>query len=44
MRLFIAVDLDVAARQSVAQEQRRVARAIQASDAALKWVPPDRCT
>jgi 2'-5' RNA ligase len=42
MRLFVAIDLDAAARQAVADEQRRVARAVEGSDAVLKWVPPER--
>jgi 2'-5' RNA ligase len=43
MRLFLAIDLDEAARQAVAAEQRRVARAIQGADrSALRWVAPER--
>ena len=43
MRLFVAVDLDNAARGAVAEEQRRIAQAIGGSHrTAPRWVPPER--
>lgn len=42
MRLFIAIDLDDAARSAIAKEQKRIAAAIDRGDKALTWVAPDR--
>jgi 2'-5' RNA ligase len=43
MRLFVAIDLDAAACDAVAAEQRRVAQAIRGTGGtAPKWVPPER--
>jgi 2'-5' RNA ligase len=43
MRLFIAIDLDDAARAAIAREQKRLAAAVRAaSRSSLKWVQPDR--
>jgi 2'-5' RNA ligase len=43
VRLFVAIDLDAAAREAVAAEQRRLAKAIRDADGEeLRWVPPER--
>jgi RNA 2',3'-cyclic 3'-phosphodiesterase len=43
MRLFIAIDLDEAARAAIAEEQKRLGAVLRAnSRSALKWVRPDR--
>jgi RNA 2',3'-cyclic 3'-phosphodiesterase len=42
MRLFIAIDLDDAARAAIAAEQKRIAGALRdASRSSLKWVRPE---
>jgi 2'-5' RNA ligase len=41
MRLFIAIDLDSAARETIAAEQRALARAI-GDDRSLRWVRTDQ--
>jgi 2'-5' RNA ligase len=41
MRLFIAIDLDEAARAAIADEQRRLKAAIGETRSAIKWVRPD---
>jgi RNA 2',3'-cyclic 3'-phosphodiesterase len=42
MRLFIAIDLDEAARAAIAREQKRLAAVLRASSrSSLKWVQPD---
>ena len=41
MRLFIAIDLDEAARAAIAKEQKRIASAID-REKAMTWVAPDR--
>jgi len=38
MRLFIAIDLDEAAREAIADEQRRLKAAIGSTRATIKWV------
>lgn len=44
MRLFVAIDLDEAARSAIAREQKRIASAIgrDNADKALTWVAADR--
>ena len=42
MRLFIAIDLDEAARTAIAEEQRRLKGAIGATRANIKWVRPEQ--
>lgn len=42
MRLFIAVDLDEAARAAIAAEQKRVAAAMGDARSSVKWVKPDQ--
>ena len=42
MRLFIAIDLDDAARASIAREQKRIAAAIDSAEKDLTWVAVDR--
>jgi RNA 2',3'-cyclic 3'-phosphodiesterase len=42
MRLFVAVDLDDAARSAVAAEQKRVAAAMGDARSSVKWVKPDQ--
>ena len=41
MRLFVAVDLSVDARQATAKEQQRIAAALGAAKSSLKWVRPE---
>ena len=41
MRLFVAIDLDAAARASIADEQRRLA-ACTAGGTPVRWVKPDQ--
>jgi 2'-5' RNA ligase len=41
MRLFIAIDLDEAARAAIADEQRRLKSVIGETRSAIKWVRPD---
>jgi len=41
MRLFIAVDLDDAAREAIGAEQGRIASAMGKARGGLKWVKPD---
>src|SRR5262245_51634019 len=41
MRLFVAVDLDEAARAAVAVEQKRVAAALGDARKSVRWVKPD---
>jgi RNA 2',3'-cyclic 3'-phosphodiesterase len=41
MRLFIAIDLDDEARAAIADEQRRMKAAFDASRSSIKWVRPD---
>jgi RNA 2',3'-cyclic 3'-phosphodiesterase len=41
MRLFIAVDLDAAARAAVAAEQQRIASALSESRSSIRWVHAD---
>ena len=41
MRLFVAVDLDDAARAAIAAEQKRVAAALGDARSSVKWVRPD---
>jgi 2'-5' RNA ligase len=40
MRLFIAVDLDDAARTAIAAEQKRIAAAMRDAKSSLRWVQP----
>jgi RNA 2',3'-cyclic 3'-phosphodiesterase len=43
MRLFIALDLDDAARAAIASAQKRLAAAMaEAPRSSLKWIPPER--
>jgi RNA 2',3'-cyclic 3'-phosphodiesterase len=42
MRLFVAVDLDDAARAAIAAEQKRVAEALGDARSSVTWVKPDR--
>jgi RNA 2',3'-cyclic 3'-phosphodiesterase len=42
MRLFAAIDLDDAARAAIADEQRRLMRALGRGDRSLKWVRPEQ--
>jgi 2'-5' RNA ligase len=42
MRLFVAVDLDDAARTAIAAEQKRVAAAMGDAPSSVTWVKPDR--
>jgi len=42
MRLFVAIDLDDAARAAIAAEQKRIATAIDHREKALTWVAVDR--
>jgi len=42
MRLFVAVDLDDAARTAIAAEQKRVAAAMDDARSSVTWVKPDR--
>lgn len=42
MRLFIAIDLDEAARAAIAEEQRRLKAAIGSTRATVKWVRPEQ--
>jgi RNA 2',3'-cyclic 3'-phosphodiesterase len=42
VRLFVAVDLDDAARAAIAAEQKRIAAAIGEGRSAVRWVQPDR--
>lgn len=42
MRLFLAVDLDAAARAAIAATQKRVAAALADSSSRVSWVKPDR--
>jgi 2'-5' RNA ligase len=42
LRLFIAIDLDEAARAAIAEEQRRLKAAIGSTRATVKWVRPDQ--
>src|SRR5262245_15631104 len=42
MRLFIAIDLDEAARAAISEEQRRLKAAIGATRANIKWVRPEQ--
>jgi RNA 2',3'-cyclic 3'-phosphodiesterase len=42
MRLFIAIDLDDAARAAIAAEQKRVAAALGDARSSVKWVKPDQ--
>jgi 2'-5' RNA ligase len=42
VRLFIAIDLDEAARTAIAEEQRRLNTAIGQSRATIKWVRPEQ--
>src|SRR6185503_17382143 len=42
MRLFVAVDLDDAARTAIAAEQKRVASAMGDARSSVTWVKPDR--
>jgi 2'-5' RNA ligase len=42
MRLFLAVDLDAAARAAIAATQKRVAAALADSASKISWVKPDR--
>ena len=41
MRLFVAVDLDAAARAAIADEQRRLGRAI-AGGTPVRWITPEQ--
>jgi 2'-5' RNA ligase len=41
MRLFIAIDLDEAARAAIGDEQRRLKGAIGETQSSIKWVRPD---
>ncbi len=41
MRLFVAVDLDAAARAAIAAEQRRIASAMGDARSSVRWVKPD---
>ena len=42
MRLFVAVDLDDAARSAIAAEQKRVAAAMGDARSSVRWVKPDQ--
>ena len=42
MRLFVAIDLDAAARQAIADEQKRLMRAFGRTDRSLRWIQPDQ--
>lgn len=42
MRVFVAIDLDDAARGAMAEEQRRIADAMTGFDRSVKWVLPER--
>ena len=42
MRLFIAIDLDAAARAAIAATQKRVAASLADSTSKVTWVAPDR--
>jgi len=42
VRLFLAIDLDDAARAAIAREQKRMAAAIDRGEKALAWVAVDR--
>jgi 2'-5' RNA ligase len=42
VRLFVAIDLDDAARAAIADEQKRLMRAFGRSDHSLRWVGPDQ--
>jgi 2'-5' RNA ligase len=42
VRLFIAIDLDEAARAAIAEEQRRLKAAIGSTRATVKWVRPEQ--
>jgi RNA 2',3'-cyclic 3'-phosphodiesterase len=42
MRLFIAIDLDEAAREAIAEEQRRLKASIRSVRARMKWVRPEQ--
>ena len=41
MRLFVAIDLDEAARAAIADEQRRLKAAIGETRSSIRWVRPD---
>src|SRR5438067_291244 len=42
MRLFVAIDLDDAARRALGEEQRRIADAMKGVDRNVSWVRPER--
>ena len=42
MRLFVAIDLDDAARQAIADEQKRLMRVFGPADRSLRWVRSDQ--
>ena len=42
MRLFVAIDLDDAARAAIADEQKRLTRAFGRADRSLRWVRPEQ--
>jgi 2'-5' RNA ligase len=42
MRLFVAIDLDEAARESIAQEQHRLMRVFGRQERSLRWVRTDQ--
>jgi RNA 2',3'-cyclic 3'-phosphodiesterase len=42
MRLFVAIDLDEAARGAIAREQMRLASALGERRSSVRWVHPDR--
>jgi 2'-5' RNA ligase len=42
MRLFVAIDLDEAARQAIAGEQKRLMRVFGRQDRSLRWVQVDQ--
>ena len=42
VRLFVAVELDRAAKAAIAEEQRRIAASLRDARSSLKWVKPDQ--
>src|SRR5438045_1996257 len=42
MRLFVAIDLDDAARAAIAEEQKRLMRAFGRADRSVRWVRTDQ--